>query len=315
MTVKKMKPAIVIGTTFVDIKGFARSGYDPKGRNLGEVKFLHGGVGRNVVENFVNVGMPASYVGMLEDSAIGREVELRLKEAGADLSHMIQAPDHGIGLWMAILDENGDLAGSISKMPDLCYLEDYLKEHGEEVISQAEAVVLEVDLNERIAEMVFQLANRLGKDVYAIVGNMSVILARRDLMRQTKCFICNEVEAERFFDQDYAGCRPEDVCGWLPGAAEKAGLRSVVVTLGENGAVYYESETKRAGICPPCPTKVVDTTGAGDAFFSGAVMGLIRGTSLAKASEYGARLASATISREENNCPVDREFFNRLREL
>ena len=89
----------------------------------------------------------------------------------------------------------------------------------------------------------------------------------------------------------------------------------MVITLGAQGAVYYEKETKRVGICPPCPTKVVDTTGAGDAFFSGTVMGLIRGASLAEATGYGARLASATISQEANSCPVDKDFFDRLREI
>ena len=310
-----MKPTVVIGTTFVDIKGFARDSYDPQGRNLGEVKFVHGGVGRNVVEDFANVGMPVAYVGMLEDSAIGLEVERHLAEIGADLRYMVKAPDHGIGMWLVLLDENGDLAGSVSKMPDISYLEDHLKRHGDEIVAEAEAVVLEVDLNERIAEMVVRLAEQHGKDVYSIVGNMSVILARKDLIRQTKCFICNEVEAAKFFGKDLTGCTVDDVLAWLPGAADAEDLQSVVVTLGAQGAVHYDRETKRAEFCPPCPTKVVDTTGAGDAFFAGTVMGLVRGASLAEATGYGARLASATISREENNCPVDKAFFERLRDL
>ena len=312
---KKMKPTVVIGTTFVDIKGFSQDSYDPLGRNLGEVKFVHGGVGRNVVENFANVGMPVSYVGMLEDSAIGLEVESHLEEIGTDLSHVVKVPDHGIGVWLAILNEKGDLAGSISKMPNFSYLEDHLKVNGEEVIRQAEAVVLEVDLSEQVAEMTVRFAKQFGKDVYAIVGNLSVVMARRDLIRQTKCFICNEIEAAKFFDRDLSGSTAEEVRGWLPEAAEEEGLQSVVVTMGEQGAVYYEKGSKSAGICPPYPTKVVDTTGAGDAFFSGTVMGLIQGASLAEASRYGARLASVTISREENSCPVDKDFFNHLREM
>lgn len=304
-----MKSTVVIGTTFVDIKGFSRDSYDPQGRNLGEVKFVHGGVGRNIVENFANVGMPVSYVGMTEESAIGLEVSRHLEEIGADLSYAVKAPDHGIGMWLAILDEKGDLAGSISKIPDFAYLESHLKARGEEIVRQAEAIALEVDLNEQVAEMTVNLAKRFGKDVYAIVGNLSVVLARKDLIRQTKCFICNEIEATKFFDRNLLGLTAEEVREWLPEAAVKEGLQSVVVTMGEQGAVYFEKGAKSAGICPPCPTKVVDTTGAGDAFFSGTVMGLVRGASLAEACGYGARLASATISREENSCPVDKDFF------
>ena len=311
MTVKIMKPTVVIGTTFVDIKGFSRDAYDPQGRNIGEVKFVHGGVGRNIVENFANVGMPVSYVGMLEDSAIGTEVTRHLKEIGADLSFAVKVPDHGIGMWLAILDEKGDLAGSISQLPDFRQLEAHIKARGEEIVRQAEAVALEVDLNEQVAETAVKLAKQHGKDVYAIVGNLSVVLARKDLIRQTKCFICNDIEATKYFGKDILGHTAAEVRDWLPEAAEKEGLQSVVVTMGEQGAVYYEQGAKSAGICPPCPTNVVDTTGAGDAFFSGTVMGLVRGATLAEASGYGARLASATISREENSCPVDKDFFCR----
>lgn len=306
-----MGNTVVIGTTFVDLKGFSNVKYDPQGRNLGEVKIVHGGVGRNVVENFANVGMPVSYVGMLEDSAIGLDVERHLKEIGADLTYMLKAPENGIGMWLVILDENGNLAGSISKMPDISYLEAYLQEHGEKIIREADTVVLEVDLNENIAEHIIRLSEKHHKKVYSIVGNMSVILARKDLIRQTDCFICNEIEAEKFFDEPIASFTPVEMQAFLPAAARKAGLQSMVVTMGEKGAVYYDSKTGKTGFCPPCPTKVVDTSGAGDAFFSGTVMALIRGIPLQEAVKFGARLASATISREETNCPVDKGFFSK----
>lgn len=308
-----MGNTVVIGTTFVDLKGFSHHKYDPLGRNLGEVKIVHGGVGRNVVENFANVGMPVSYVGMLEDSAIGRDVERHLREIGANLDHMIKAPENGIGMWLVILDEKGELAGSVSKMPDIAYLEAYLAEKGDEIVSSADAVVLEVDLNERIAETVVVLAKKHRKPLYSIVGNLSVVLARKNLIRQTDCFICNEIEAAKFFGaEDVSRFTPTQMLEFLPDAAGKAGIISMVVTMGEQGAVYYDESAASSGICQPYPTEVVDTSGAGDAFFSGTVMGLIRGMPLAQAVQYGARLASATIGREETSCPVDKNFFNRL---
>ncbi len=306
-----MNNTVVIGTTFVDLKGFSQSKYDPKGRNLGSVKIVHGGVGRNVVENFANVGMPVSYVGMLEDSAIGLDVERHLKEIGADLRYMIKVPENGIGMWLVILDEKGDLAGSISKMPDIKYLEDYLRENGEKIISEADTVVLEVDLNEEIAEMIISLAKKHKKKVYSIVGNMSVILARKDLMQDTDCFICNEIEAAKYFGCDLSGYTPEQMLEYLIKAVQKEGIPAMVITMGEKGAVYYDGSEEGSGFCPPVPTKVVDTSGAGDAFFSGTVMALIRGMRLSEAVKYGSMLASATISKEETNCPVNFSFFSR----
>ena len=39
---------VVVGAVFVDVKGFPEDLYLPTGRNAGEIKFVHGGVGRNV---------------------------------------------------------------------------------------------------------------------------------------------------------------------------------------------------------------------------------------------------------------------------
>jgi len=301
---------VVFGVTFVDVKGFPKDTYNPQGRNLGSIKIVHGGVSRNVVENFANVGMPVSFVSMLEDSAIGRDVERHLLNAGADLTYTVTAEDNGLGMWLVILDENGDLAGSISRMPDLDVLEDYIRVFGDRIVAEAENIVLEIDLNENIASMVLDLAEKYQKKVYAIVGNMIVIMAHPEYLKRTACFICNEVEAGKLFGEDLTELTPDIMLHYLPSKAEQAGIPSMVVTMGAEGSVYYDGETHTSGICPPKPTTVVDTSGAGDSFFSGTVMGLTRKLPLSEAVYYGAKMASSTIASDCNSCPVDPDFFN-----
>ena len=50
----------VFGSVFVDIKGFPFGKYLPTGRNVGDVKIVHGGVCRNVAEDLANVGADVS---------------------------------------------------------------------------------------------------------------------------------------------------------------------------------------------------------------------------------------------------------------
>ena len=306
-----MGNTVVFGVTFVDIKGFPFTTYNALGRNLGDVKIVHGGVSRNVVENFANVGMPVSFASILDDSAVGRDVARKLSAAGADLSHITTVEENGLGMWLVVLDESGNLAGSISKMPDVSLLEDMIAKDGDAIVAQAENIVLEIDLNERIAATVLDLAEKHQKKVYAIVGNMSVILAHPEFLRQTDCFICNEIEAGRLFASDAVPAfSPEQMLEYLPTAARTAGIPSMVVTMGAHGAVYYDGPRDEAGICPVFPAIVVDTSGAGDAFFSGTVMGLTRQLPLSEAVRYGAKLAALTIGSEENSCPVIPDFFN-----
>ena len=49
-----MNKIAVIGTVFMDIKGFAQNTYDPVGTNIGDIMFSFGGVGRNAAENLAN---------------------------------------------------------------------------------------------------------------------------------------------------------------------------------------------------------------------------------------------------------------------
>ena len=46
---------VVVGASFVDIKGYPLTNYVPNGRNAGRVLEVHGGVSRNVVEDIANV--------------------------------------------------------------------------------------------------------------------------------------------------------------------------------------------------------------------------------------------------------------------
>ena len=76
----------------------------------------------------------------------------------------------------------------------------------------------------------------------------------------------------------------------------------MVVTMGAQGAVYAMQDGS-CGICPAMKVDVKDTTGAGDAFFAGTVIGLTYGKTLPEACEIGSRLAASVICTAENVCP------------
>lgn len=301
---------VVVGVVFLDIKGFPFFKYDAVGTNLGNVLMTHGGVARNVAENMANLGAEVEFVTMLDDDSLGREARLRLRGAGVKLTHAVCTPDKGMGMWLAVFNEKGDLAGSVSHMPDASPIERLFDEKGEEIIRSCRGVALEIDLSEKVSERVFELAERFDKPVYAIVANMSVILRRPDFMARTACVILNEIEAGRLFGREIRALSPEETLEAVSEAAPAMGIRSIVVTMGARGAVYLDAENGLRGVCPAVPCRVVDTTGAGDAFFSAVVESLARGMRLDDAVTCGARLASMTVSTSESTCPhVDEHFF------
>ena len=245
-----MPGTVVMGVIFVDIKGFPFGEYHATGTNLGSIRFVHGGVARNVAEDMARIGSPVTFVTLGDTTPMSREAMERLEAQKIDLRYSIRVPQNGVGLWLAVMDEKGDLAGSTSQMPDTEPLARYLQERGEEIVSGADSVCLEMDMGEELSEWIVALCQKYRKDLYCISANMSVVQRRPDLLRHTRCFICNDIEAERLLHHPVSRADPEAAVETILHYGRGMGLRSMVVTLGSAGSVYYDSITGDAGHCP-----------------------------------------------------------------
>lgn len=207
------KGIVVIGATFVDIKGYPEGKYVPAGRNAGTVCEVHGGVSRNVAEDIANVELRPTFISVVDHSGISTDVINKLNRHKVDTSYIRRTED-GLGT----------------------------------------------------------------------------------------CLVCNAQEAGLLFSDDYEKLSPEELAPIIGRKVKSAQYPRMVVTMGEQGAVYAEIDGS-FGICPPINVAVVDTTGAGDAFFSGVTIGLTYGKTLGEACHIGARLASSVISTTDNVCP------------
>lgn len=292
---------VVIGATFVDIKGFPMDYYIPTGRNVGRVEYLHGGVARNVVEDIANVELRPMFLGLVDDTPMGADVLHKLQNHKVDTRYVQVVPE-GMGTWLAVFDNNGDVAGSISQRPNLQPILELLQEKGDEIFAQAESVVMEVDMDKDIVKTVLELAQRHGSKVFGVVSNMSIAAKRRDFLKQFDCFICNQQEAGQLFMDDYDGYTPEQMEKVLRDKVLGAHIPSMVVTMGDQGAVYADM-SGNSGTCPARNVQVRDTTGAGDAFCAGVSIGLTYGKSLRESIEIGSTLAASVIISTENVCP------------
>lgn len=292
---------VVIGTVFVDIKGFPDDNYIPGGRNAGRVETVHGGVGRNVAEDIANVELRPRFVSMVDDSAEGAEVLRKLKNHKVDTSCVLTVPD-SMGMWLAVFDETGDIVASISKRPAMDALAQMIEERGDEIFADCDSIVLEIDLDKEIIKSVFKYAEKYHKRVYAVVANMSIASQRRDFLQSIDCFVCNAEEADILFVSDMQELEPEELCEELSRRVVSARIPVMVVTLGSRGAVYADMHGDK-GVYPARRVKVRDTTGAGDAFCAGVAIGLTYGKTMREAVQIGTQLASSVITVSENVCP------------
>lgn len=292
---------LVVGSVFVDIKGYPLENYIAGGRNVGRVIQTHGGVCRNVVEDIANVGLRPIFLSAVDHTAMGTEVLHHLQHSDVITDYVFRAPD-ALGTWLAVFDNSGDVVASISKRPDLSALLDLLTSQGDLLVSAADSVVVEIDIDLPVLRMVLALAKKHRKAVYGVVSIMSLAMERRELLQQTACIVCNRQEAGMLFSDDFSSASPEEMRTLLSDKLVRANIPRMVITLGADGAVWAE-RAGDSGICPSTRLIPIDTTGAGDAFFSGVTIGLTYGKSLKEACEIGTRLAVSVILTKESVCP------------
>ena len=292
---------VVIGAVFVDIKGYPLAAYIPTGRNVGKVEQVHGGVGRNVAEDIANCELRPTFVSLVDKTGSGDDVIRKLTSHKVNTEYIRRTRD-GMGTWLAVFDNEGDVAASISKRPDLLPIAQILEEQGDEIIGAADSVVLEIDMDKEIVKPVLKLAQKYGKKVIAVVANMSIALERRDFFQSIDCFVCNRQEAGILFSDDFTDKSIEEMVELLAERVQAAQIPSMIVTMGGDGAVYASLDGDK-GFCPARKVEVKDTTGAGDSFCAGVAIGLTYGKTLAEACQIGAMLAASVIVTSENVCP------------
>ena len=292
---------VVIGAVFVDIKGYPQANFIPAGRNAGKVETVHGGVGRNVAEDIANCELRPTFVSLVDQTGAGQDVLKKLRNHKVNTDYIWTTRD-GMGTWLAVFDNDGDVFASISKRPNLLPMVDILEKHGDEIFSKADSVVCEIDIDKEIVKRVFKLAKKYNKKVYSVVGNMSIALERRDFLKSIDCFVCNIQEAGLLFFDDYSDRTAEEMVDIISAKVMAAQIPSMIVTMGGDGAVYADLNGGK-GFCPARKVEVKDTTGAGDSFCAGVAIGLTYGKTLAEACDIGAHLAASVIVTSESVCP------------
>ena len=292
---------VVIGDVFIDVKGYSTAPFIPGGRNAGVIQQIHGGVGRNVVEDIANIELKPTFVSLVDDDAMGDDVIRKLERHKVDTRYMRKVKN-GMGTWLAVFDNDGDVCAAISKRPDTNPLTDLLAEKGDEIFKDCDGIAIELDLEKDTVKQVLYFAQKYHKNVYAAVSNMSIAMERRDFLQQIDCFVCNQQEAGILFSDEYDHMGPEEMCRTLAANVGSARIPCMVVTMGDKGAVYACADGE-SGIVPAKKVNVIDTTGAGDAFFAGTVIGRAYGKTMVEACGIGSRLAASVICTAENVCP------------
>ncbi len=315
---------VVIGGANIDLRG--RPTEEVLKRytsNPGKINVSSGGVGRNIAHNLALLNVPVYLLSAVGDDGEGIRILEETGKAGVKTGQMIISGEHPTGIYLAILDEKGEMEVAVSDMQILEEITvDYLRSKAY-LIKESKIVVMDTNLPEESIEYVVDLCNKV--KVPLLVEPVSVEKAKK-LRRILDG--SGKGRGSRRWIIDYITPNEDELYSILRAAAEmdevedkdvdidlvkavgklkNKGIRNSIVTLGDRG-IYVscgkidkgeQDEPVRGKFMASYKSEIVDVTGAGDALVAGLVYGIYKGYSLEVAARFGLASAALTISTKE----------------
>lgn len=284
----KTKPrCAVIGAANIDIGGFPTGLMTMGDSNPGHIRVSAGGVGRNIACGLARLGVEAHLVTALGGDIFAEAVRADCEAAGVLLDHVLVLPTAPSSAYMFIADAAGEMRLAVN---DMSICESLTPEALAPLLSWLngmELVVLEANLP---PETLGWLAENLR--VPLLADAVSAAKARRllPLLPRLWALKPNALEASALTEL------PLNDSAAISAVARRLhalGLKRAFITLGERGVCCMEEG--HVLFVPGAPVRLVNATGAGDAFTAALAWAALRGLGLREAALAGLAAAAITV--------------------
>ena len=251
----------------------------------------YGGKGSNQAVGCAGLGMESVFVAILGEDAFG-EMALRLyREEGIDIAFVRRTAEHHTGVGFILVEaETGN--NCIALDPGANELLSAAEVAQCDSAFKSAAVVL-TQLEIPVVAAEAALARGRANGAITILNPAPVRPLPASVLQLVDVLTPNQTEAKVLTGRSPdAGVEPDEVARDLI----RAGVRQVVITLGEKGAlVVTASSSKHIPAARQC---AVDTTGAGDAFNAGLATALASGENLESAVEFAVVTGGLAVTKE-----------------
>lgn len=309
MTLRDMprRPLLFLGTSNLDMVCFTEA-LPVRGESvMGRIEQFAGGKGANQAVCAGRLGGRPLFVTLLGDDEPGALLRSSFAQSGVREDGLVTVPGKQSGRSLIFVDGDGSNLIGIDAGANL----DFGPEHVDKALALIEepaVLVAEMGLPEAAFSHLFE-----NKGHHCLIFNPAPVtapLSDADC-RAIDILTPNETEAEALTGIRIATTQDALTAAYTLVAR---GCRSVVVTLGEKGAVYVDTE--RELTVPAFDVDVVDTTAAGDAFSGGLAVAIAIGMEIDAAIRSAMAVAALSVTRKgaQSSLPDAREVESLLQQ-
>ncbi|MFP3924590.1 MULTISPECIES: ribokinase [Pseudomonas] len=249
-----------------------------------------GGKGANQAVAAARLGASVAMVGCVGDDAYGEQLRAALLAEGIDCQAVTRIAGESTGVALIVVDDssqnaivivaggNGHVTASVVDSFDA-------------LLSQAEVIICQLEVPLDTVGHVLKRGHELGKTVILNPAPATGPLPA-EWFAWIDYLIPNESEASALTGLPVDSTASADAAA---SALLAAGVSKVIVTLGEQGALF--AGKSRSEHFPAPKVQPVDTTAAGDTFVGGFAAALADGKSESEAIRFGQVAAALSVTR------------------
>jgi pseudouridine kinase len=259
-----------------------------------------GGVARNIAENLARLGAPVALVTAIGDDSSGKALLAHAESLGIDTRGTLHMTGRCSGTYTAVLDDHGEMLVALADMALYDALTPEFMESRQPQRAAAALTVADMNLPHTTLSLLMADARRDGVPLIVVAVSQPKMFNLPDDLAGTRLLILNHGELETRM-----GCTIS-----TPSEFQRAmrklqdqGARDVIVTRGSTGVVYTTPNGGIGQLDAP-RARIVDVTGAGDAFAAAVAWSFYQGSEdLELACRRGLKLSVMTLESEATVCP------------
>lgn len=280
---------IVVGSSNIDM--VAQVDHLPTpGETVGDACFMQllGGKGANQAVAAARLGGAVTFVTSLGNDMYADILKTQFEKEGIITDYIVEDANQPTGTALILVANSGENCIAVAPGANYSLLPDSIA-HFEEVIDEADMIVMQAEIPYETMREVALRANRKGKRV--LLNPAPACRIDRELMRSVDLLVLNEVEAALISGIGYTGDNAEEIAC----ALMESGARNVIITLGSCG-VYMKNENEAIRLSG-YTVDAVDTTAAGDTFCGALAVACARRSLDREALEFANAAAAIAVTR------------------
>jgi pseudouridine kinase len=275
---------LIIGAQNIDIFAHAKSDMKLHDSNISNIHMAFGGVACNIATNLALLENDISFITVFGSDAFSSLSRNNLKDLNINIQESLQLKNENSSIYLGVMDKENDLFLGLNDMGIIEHLNiDFFKQKAN-FIEDFEIIVIDNNLSFETLE--YLLKTYQHKQIIMDAVSTKKVVKINDLLKHISLLKVNLMELEILSDKVTTDLKIDDLLS--------RGLKEIIVT-NSSKEIIFKSKHKHIKTMPIEAKTIVNASGAGDAFISGFVHGIINNNTTDDCMGIAKKMAFQTL--------------------